>query len=258
MRPVVTLELSLLDVRSSRRVASELLTKAAESDLVADLPSAMVRLVSKVLAGRQGGLVVSASETGAAVKVDGTLIGTTPLEGRSSLPAGPHLLQVEKDGYVAAQKEVRIAPDQVHEETLRLVPSPDTIAAYESRATKMRVGAWVTTVLAAGGVGAFIGFQARASALYGAPQTEGTFEHYRAKLLAGEEDARADANRLKAGVATSQTISLVSLGVGAAAAAVAAYLWIAGDDPGKYGRYKELRVVLAPSLGGVFALVRWP
>jgi hypothetical protein len=119
--------------------------------------------------------VVSASEAGAAVKVDGSIVGTTPLESRQALVAGPHLVELEKEGFVKEQREVRVTPDTVQEQSFQLVPSPDTIAAYEARAQRLRVIAWGTTGLAAVGAGVFVGFLLHANAVYGSPTTEGTF-----------------------------------------------------------------------------------
>ena len=69
-------------------------------------------------------------------------ISTTPLQARVSVAAGPHLLTVEKEGFTQVRKEVRVSADQVSDEFIRLVPSPDMAEAYEARATRMRAIAW--------------------------------------------------------------------------------------------------------------------
>lgn len=134
-------------------------------------------------------------------------------------------------------------PDAVVEEQVRLVPSPDTIEAYESRAKKMRLGAYLSTGLAAAGVGAFAIFQARAGALYGSSDAEGTFLAHRAALLRGIDatdgvDHRSEAERLQHEIRTAETISFVGAAVGGIAAAAATYFWVAGDPPGRYARFR--------------------
>jgi hypothetical protein len=229
-----TLELSLIDAKAGKRVSSELLSAATESGLVESLKPALLKLVGKQLEGRQGGLLVLASERGAGVKVDGSLIGTTPLSGQARLSAGPHLVEVEKNGYVTHAREVRIAPDELTEDQVTLVPSPDTISAYQSFQTKLRVGAWITTALALAGAGLFAGEQLHAGDLYGPFQTA------KRTLEAGDETARDHATSLKAQIGSAQTISFVALSVGLAAAVTATVLWLIGEDPSRYDRYQQI------------------
>lgn len=252
-----TVELNLLDVKTARRVSSEVVTRLSESELVTAVQGAVVKLVAPLLQGRSGSLVVSASEAGAAVKVDGSIVGTTPTVGRQTLVAGPHLVELEKDGFVREQREVRVKPDMVQEQSFQLVPSPDTIAAYEARTQRHRVLAWGTSGVAVVGVGLFVGFLVRANQLYGTPTTEGTFSYAKTQLDQGVEgfdgvDYRLMATQLKSQVETAQVVSWTSLAVAGAAAIAATVLWILGDDPGRYARYREVKVGpvgLAPSAG---------
>ncbi len=255
-----SVELTLLRVKTSTREGSDIQMGQSEADLMGKVNRSVLKLVSKILQGRTGALVVTASERGASVKVDDTLVGTTPLMGKLSLAAGPHLLMVEKEGFVAVQKEVRIQADQTVEETVSLVPSPDFIAHYERSQARMRLGAYIATGASAAGVATFVAFQARANGLYGTPNQQGTFDYYRTKVVAGQEvegdvDNRQQATALKGQIESSQVLSYVGLGVAAAAAVTAGYFWIAGDDPNRYGKYREIRVSLggAPLPGGGLA-----
>lgn len=260
MPTTFTLELTLLNARQGKREASDIQTALSETELVAKVPRAVAKLVTKLLSGRAGTLVVSASEHGATVKLDDVVVGTTPLSGRLSVPAGPHFLIVEKEGFVTHQKEVRIEPARLVEEEVKLVPSPDFADAYEARASKMRLGAWLTTGLAVVAAGSAAVMQVRSLELYGRPDKPGTFEYHRAQILAGVEvdgevDHRREVSRLKSDIQTAQTISMVGAGVAGAAAAAAVYLWIVGEPPGRYQQYREVApaVSVAPTGAGWFA-----
>jgi hypothetical protein len=260
----VTLELELLDVANSRSANSTLETARTETDLMELVPKATLKLMSKLLAGRSGTLLVDCAEGGATLKLDDVVMGVTPATGPMAVPAGPHFLAVEKQGFVTFQKEVRVQPERTVIERAPMVPSTDYVAAYEARASRMRLGAYLTTGLAVAGVAAAAGLQVRAGAVYGDVGTPGTFQYARAKLAAGIEsdpqnDYRKSANELKASLDSLGTLTTVAGVVAGAAAVAGTYLWIAGDDPAKYRGLKalELGVAASPagaslSLGGAF------
>jgi hypothetical protein len=257
-----TLELTLSSVKKGQREGSVIETGRSEADLLGKVGRAAQRLVQKVLTGRSGTLVVSSSEAGAVVKVDDQVKGTTPLQGQITLAAGPHALVVEKQGFVAFQKDVQILPGKVADERATLVPSPDFIREYEARQKKLRLGAWIATGVAVAGLAGAVWLQAEASQTYGTESTPGTFLYARRKLLDGQEvdpvtgvDYRAQASSLQSDVSQSETASYVAAGVGAVAAVTATWLWIAGDDPDRYARYRTVatRLDVAPRPGGAVA-----
>ena len=94
-------------------------------------------------------------------------------------------------------------------------------------------------------------FEAHATSLYP------SFETSKKTLETGDESARDSATSLQAQISSSQTIAFVSLGIGIVAAVASAALWVIGDDPGRYARYKDLKVVLTPAPGGGFTLISW-
>lgn len=250
------LMLTLMKVGSASPLSSVKVEAKGEEKLLQEVAPATLKLVGKLLEGRQGSLVVGSSEVGAAVKIDDTQVGTTPLQARVPVAAGPHLLTVEKDGFSQVKKEVRISPDQVSDEFIRMVPSPDMAEAYESKARRFRALAWVSTGLAAAGVGAFVTGNLLAGTKYGDAQTSGTFAFYRAQLVAGNESdtSRSEAGRLKSEIELMQTISWIGLGTAAAGAITATVLFVVGDPPGKYEAYRQTGVVsmrLSPTPGGV-------
>jgi TolB-like protein len=191
-------------------------------------------LVSKILKGREGFLVLTVAETGAVIKVDGQIRGTTPVKGRMTLTWGPHLLEVEKAGFVAYREDITIPNKQVLAKNVALVPSNDFIDAYEGKAKKMRMAAWITTGLALAGGATAVYFNARSAS------TETSFEQARQTYLQTQSQSDYDRMRSLANTGNSQVLlARIGLGVGAAALAAATYFWVAGDDPHKYEGFKE-------------------
>jgi hypothetical protein len=250
-----SLELTLSNVMKASRDGSALEKAGSEAALIALVPRAVGKLTARLLASRTGKLVVTATETGAVVKVDDQARGTTPLPGPLVLPSGPRTLSVEKQGFVAWQTDVVIHAGKMTEEAVTLMPSPDFIEAYESKARRMRIGAWTATGVAMAGVATAIYMQAHATSLYGSPTTPGTFLYYRQRLTDGASapgggDYRADVNRLAGEVTTAENLSYVGAGVAAVSGGIAIWLWLAGDDPSRYARYHSASLQAFPVPGG--------
>ena len=249
------LMLTLMKVGSASPLSSVRLEAKGEEKLLQEVPPSTLKLVGKLLEGRQGSLVVGSSEVGAAVKIDDTQVGTTPLQARLSVAAGPHLLTVEKDGFSQVKKEVRVSPDQVSDEFVRMVPSPDMAEAYEAKAKRFRVLAWVATSVGVAGVGAFVAGNLVATSKYGDAQATGTFAYYRAQLVSGDETNRDAAGKLKAEIETMQAISWIGLGAAGVGAIAATVLFVVGDPPGRYEAYRQktgvVAMTLSPTPGGV-------
>ena len=257
-----SLDLTLTSVRKGLREGAVIETARSEAELLSRAGKAAQKLVQKILAGRAGRLVVTAFEAGAVVRVDDQVKGTTPLRGPIVLPAGPHALGVEKQGFVGFQKDVQVEAGKLVQEEVALVPSPDFVRAYEARQRKLRAGAWISTGVAVAGFAGAIALQASASSLYGNESTPGTFLYDRARLQAGVAtengvDLRAQAASLQSDIQTRQNWSYVALGVGAVATAAATYFWVAGEDPNRYARFAEpsARLDVAPLPGGALASV---
>jgi hypothetical protein len=248
-------DMTLSNVKKGQREGSVVEAGKSEGEVLSRVGRAAQKLVAKILAGRAGSLVVAAAEAGAVVRIDDQVRGTTPLQGQISLPSGPHLLVVEKQGFVAYQRDVQIEPGRLVEERATLVPSPDFIREYEARQGKLRFGAWAATGVAVAGLAVAVWGQVDANRLYGNETTPDTFLYARRKLLDGDETFRARATSLKRDIEQRQLISTVGAGVGGAAAIAAVYFWVAGEDPDRYGRYREgaARLDVVPTPGGAFA-----
>jgi hypothetical protein len=251
-----TLELLLINQREGKREASNVTQAQSEAELMGTVSPSVVKLVSVLLKSRSGGLVLSVSEAGAAVKVDDVIVGTSPV-GQTTITGGPHVVAVEKDGFVTWQKEVRVTPDAAVEEQVRLQPSPDFINAWHSKQLKLRIGAWASTALAAGGVALCIAMGLHAQAVYGDVNTAGTFQYERNLLLQGDETQRMQVQSLGGQVDSARLISYIGAGVAAAGAIAAAAFWIIGENPNKYDVYQATDVkthvgaFVGPNQGGL-------
>lgn len=186
--------------------------------LIDEARRAALRLVAPLLALASGTVVVASSEEGAEVRVDGRLIGTTPLEA-TEIAAGKHELSVSKDGFVDAKRDVVMPRGGSLAVKATLAPSQETASSWAARAWGSRlagIGAVTGGVLAGAGAGALFWMNlARADELK--RESGGT-------VAAGEQQvflARDVGGFTLAGVA------ILGLGGGA-------LLWLAAGDPNRY------------------------
>lgn len=253
----LTLDLTIIEVKSGKRVSSREVKATSEADLVGKLQENVAGLIAPLLSGRQGFIVVIASEDGSVVKVDGTQLGTTPMTQRLAVPGGPHVLRIEKDGFTSVQKQVRVAPDQVTEESVRLMPSPDFIDAYEKKQWGLRIGAFIAAGVAVAGIATFAVMQGQAQASYGDPSQPNSFAGLRSSLVAMEDPAvRQKAEELRNKINSQLAISYVAGGVGLASAIAATVLFIIGEDPNRYQSYRGPKAaawLLPTGAGGAFS-----
>jgi hypothetical protein len=205
-----------------------------EGKLIDASGRAVKQLVSKILQGREGFLLLVTAEIGATVKIDGQVKGVTPMRGRLPLAWGPHLLEVEKQGFVTYAEDVQIPAKAALEKPVSLIPSPDFLSNYEGAANRMRLGAYITTGVAVLGVAGYA---------YGQIDQEISYTAFSKALetLAANEtpENRKAAEELKAKGETDKVIMFASLGATVLSGGLAAFFWIAGEDPEKYARYRE-------------------
>ncbi len=211
-------------------------------------PSVALAAVRPILDKEQGFLDLSCRESGASVKIDGRLVGVTPVP-MQKLGWGPHRVVVEKEGFISWAKDVQVERNQAVAETVALIPSPEFIDSYRSRNVGYRAGAWATTVLALAGAGAALGVQYA--------MVEPTYDKFRPLQQAfgsspGDIAAACGESHPDPGECYSYAQRLgrdgdqaqwIARGAGALAvvsAGLAAYFWLAGDDPGRYDAYRAL------------------
>ncbi|MBI5508373.1 MAG: PEGA domain-containing protein [Deltaproteobacteria bacterium] len=188
-------------------------------------------LVRDLLAAKSGTLALAASEEGATIKIDGAIVGVSPLAA-FSVPGGMHTLEVEKEGFVRFTRDVEIRTNQQLEVGVLLLPSAEFKKKYTATASFWRTLSYAG--LGAGAVGLAAG-----AALFGMSRSQA--KSLRADILAynapdhsrtADEEARL-AERVK-GVARLDALSMTSVVVGLVATAVAAGLFFGGDDPHRF------------------------
>ncbi|MBX7100803.1 MAG: PEGA domain-containing protein [Myxococcaceae bacterium] len=261
-------ELRLLDVESgkvlSQRGVPEAKTLAA---LTVALPGLTQEALAPLLAEQLGQLLVRSSEDAADVLVDDKLLGSTPLLAPLAVPRGRHRVEVRKEGFIARKGSVTVQKGELAMVDLGLLPSPDFANAYRTRNLRLRIEAIaagataVAAITTAVVLDRFVAepayqneFKPRADLLALANQTDtpaatgAVQERCAADLTA----CRADALGLQSRISSMQTVSVVLLGVGAAAAVGAVVCFVLGEDPNRYGR---LSVGVAPAPGGGGALL---
>jgi hypothetical protein len=102
----------------------------------------------------KGRLVITASEAGAELAVDGG--ERRPLVGPVMLPVGPHHVRVEKVGYQIAERSVEVVSGQDASLQVTLAPTDETQARLDASRSNRKVVSWSLIVggaaLAAAGV----------------------------------------------------------------------------------------------------------
>ncbi|MEW5850832.1 MAG: PEGA domain-containing protein [Myxococcota bacterium] len=132
-----TLNLVLTDQRTAQAMDGVVRQEKSLKDVGPGMRSAAQQVVRKLLAGKLGTLRLVAAETGADVKLDDVLVGTTPFAPRQ-LPMGPHKISVEKEGFIAFRQEVVIKPNDMSVVRADLIPSQEFISAYKTRNRVLR------------------------------------------------------------------------------------------------------------------------
>jgi hypothetical protein len=106
-----------------------------------------------------GHIELDINQADANVSID----GVPRFRGDLTLPAGPHRLNVAREGFLPIERELTV--DQGHSKTVRveLQPTEETRTAYTHRVSAQRRNAWITIAAGAvvAGVGTYLIVQAR-------------------------------------------------------------------------------------------------
>lgn len=198
--------------------------------LVDEVRFAARLLVRDLLAERAGRLLVAVQGEGATIRVDGTIVGVSPM-GPVEVAGGAHTVTVEKEGFVRERRDVQIAAQQETRLDVALRPSDDFLKDYQATAARTRMIAWTGIAVGAAGL---------ASSGVFFMLGQGTADELEPKVEAyNEASARSSAelneiDDLNARLGLYDTLTVVSAGVGLVAAGTGLVLLLTGDDPSRY------------------------
>lgn len=227
------------------------------------------RAVAPILEKNSGQLFVNVSDQGAAgatVEVDDKTAGITVPPGVQPAPLalgwGPHHVRVKKEGFLTFEKDVQIDEGQSTTLPVTLIPSPDFIDSYKSRNSKLRIGAYVTGVLAlaAGGYAvqqnyqniklykaydSYRQYQENDATAHPPISREGACAEMSKQTGAPGADANGDCqdayNKAYSTGSSQLTRIGIAAGAGVAMAATAVTLYLLSDDPHRYDGFIEAK-----------------
>lgn len=206
--------LTLTEVARAQVVGREAATATSTTMLLDESRRAVRRLVSGLLSQGAGLLSVASSEEGAEVRLDGRLVGTTPLSSLS-VPGGRHEVVVAKDGFVDVRADHIVPPSGTLSLRATLSPSVATADAWRDGVGRAHL---LGGLVSAGGVVAALG----GGALLGA-------NVLRADELKQTSDGQITADEQQVFVVRDVAgLSLLSAGAVAVVGGVVAFV-LAGD-----------------------------
>jgi hypothetical protein len=224
-------QMQLMNIRHSRaenRVSREY--TGGPKGLFDDVRVAAKLLVRDILAQESGTLNLRVSEEGATIKVDGTIVGVSPMP-PFQVAGGMHTVAAEKAGFILFRRDVAIVAEKESLLEAQLAPSAEFRRQYQEEAGWTRTLAW--TGIGVGGASLVL-----TGVLFGvaegrAQQLRVDSRRYNRSKERREEDL-LDLNEREAAVGTLDSLVLTSGVVGAAALAVGVVLFVTGDDPHRY------------------------
>ena len=248
---VYSVSLVLLDI-SRAQAANRASRKITEAGLLlSEAAQATKLLVQPLLADKKGYLVLDVRELGAEVKLDGRLVGVTPLPGRLEVAMGAHDVLVEKEGFLTYAKTVDVPPNQAVVEPVSMVPSQAFVDAYASKNRVLRTSAWATAGVGAALLGTGLVLKLIADARFDDLVDKGYLTQNAAVCSAQNANYNGSdfcptsegfANDVVGSVDSIEGQDSAALGVviaGAATALTSAVLFLVSEDPGKYDAYGQ-------------------
>lgn len=226
---IFLLQLRLIDTvraRAINRVQREY--TGGPAGLFDGARDAIKMLVRDLLALKSGNLHLVVSEVGASVKVDGVIIGVSPIDS-FQISGGLHTIAVEKEDFVRFTKDVEIKEKQTAQLVVHLQPSEDYKTNYVASANRMRALAWSGIGLGGAGIIASV-----AMAAYSGSATAGLNADIRTYNQTNNQQTSQAYAALQGRAGDLRAINAVTwivgvIGVGALATGILAYLY--GDSP---------------------------
>jgi hypothetical protein len=232
--------LQRIDVRGAKVVKRVEREFAGSRDkLLDEVRNAAYKVVEDILLEQSGKLILSVSEEGADVSVDGKTVGASPLAAME-IPAGPRDIRVSKQGFVDWVRTVQVEPKQTRMEEVTLIPSATFIEDYEGRTASMRRWAWIT-------LATFVALEAGAAGLrtYTFLEYDPIEDDYNAGNY-GNLSQNEYYDKYKSDMDRAEIMDYAALSMaiaGAAVGIVSAYLFLEGDDPDRYEKFRGVTVL---------------
>ena len=231
----LVLNLVLIDAEAGNALDRTNRETEDSATLLSEVRHAAIVLLQPLLSTRQGYLKVNANVPDVELVVDDTL----RLEKAGQvmgLAAGPHVLEVRREGFYSASADLFVRPSHVRVENVNLIPAKETIENYESTARLMRYSAYGSAAVAVvSGV---------LSGVFFAQATEDknlvdSYSQARAidRPMIG---SRSEAVAAEDSFATHQALYISMLTTAVIAGGLSLYLFIAGDDPDRYAEFRSL------------------
>ncbi len=242
------INLQRIDIRAARVVKrTERQFEGTHEKLLEEIGYAAYHLMEDVLKAASGTVLLSISEEGADIAVDGKTVGTSPMD-KLVIPAGPRDVRVKKSGFIQWARTVHIEPKGVQLLEVSMIPSASFIEGYERDANHKRLWAWITMGSAVALEAAALGLR-----LYTWQEYDPIEDDYNSQNFRGMTQAEFY-TKYKDEMQTAETLDTVALGMGLAgivAGAVSLYFFLEGDDPNRYDKYRGLRQPLETSMGNI-------
>lgn len=231
----------LIDVSANEVIGrTELAAADFDDDLLATVKAGAKLCLNAVFRNLRGTVALTVSEEGADVKLDGDIVGATPLPKRLDLTGGTHLLGISKEGFIRHQQTLRITGGEALSFDVLLRPSPEYAKNWRATHGTRRMLAWAGTIVgvvmlaATGGSWVMLdGANAETNRLTG--EYESLPEDQKAlRLNEFEAQRSASANR-----ARNFSIATIGFGAGAVVAGlVGGAGWVFGEDPARYEAFE--------------------
>lgn len=221
---LLNIDRAVVESRFSREYSGNL------AGLIALFETATKNLVRELLSAQSGELVVNVNEEGATIRLDGDIVGVSPMLPKR-IGGGAHTLAIVKEGFITETRDVDIERDQITEVNVALRPSLEFLSKYQATVRKRRTLAWA--LIGVGGALAVGGAATLGAAAAEHQQLANDVAAYNQQTLRSPESETAlrDRDRL---VGTLDTIGLSTLIGGAVVGGLGAVLLLTGPDKDRY------------------------
>lgn len=259
-----SISLSLLNTAEAQAVGRANRKVDSPAKLLTETES-LTKLVMRSLLERfRGSLVLEVAEPQAQVKIDGRVVGVSPLTQRIDLAMGPHDIRVDKAGFIAWAKTVEVAPNQVTVTPVSMVPNQNFIESYQGTAETVRVFAWVTAGAAVAALGTAGALRLISDARFDDLVSKRHLEQQgvcaardptfsRTDFCPTELGRANDVAKTVDSIETMDTVALASAIGGALSGIISVVLFVSGDDPGRYSAYDAgtAQTTIVPTKNGI-------